>query len=95
MASQAAWAEHLTRVFQLTSELGRAHTQGMAKLMLIGPMAHVELTPDNEEGGVIAVCRDHSTSDGRLAPPGNCSWTEHYDTLNDATEYAADHADRG
>lgn len=58
-------------------------------------MATVELTSDPEDGQTIATCYDHTTADGRLAPPGNCSWTERYDTLDDAAEYAADHADRG
>lgn len=67
----------------------------MAKLLLIGNVAAVELTSDPEDGQTIATCIDHTTNDGRLAPPGDCSWTERYDTLNDAAEYAADHADRG
>jgi hypothetical protein len=67
----------------------------MARLMLIGNIAEVELTTDDEDDQVIATCVEHSGSDGRLAPPGNCSWTERYDDLNDATEYAADHADTG
>jgi hypothetical protein len=67
----------------------------MARLILKGGMADVELTIDPTEGGVIATCILHSTSDGRLAPPGPCSWTALYDDLNDATEYAADHADTG
>lgn len=61
----------------------------MAKLMLGGDMAMVELI--REEDQVRAACREHSPFDGRLAPPGNCSWTEVYDTMDDA----ADHADRG
>jgi len=67
----------------------------MAKLMLIGAMAQVELTTDDEDGRVIAACAMHSESDGRLAPPGNCSWTETYDDMNDAVNYAEDHADTG
>lgn len=67
----------------------------MAKLMLIGEVAHVALTSDDEDGQTIATCEEHSLFDGRLAPPGNCDWTERYDTLNDAAEYAADHADTG
>lgn len=67
----------------------------MARLILIGAMAKVELTFEPLEGGVVAVCEEHSESDGRLAPPGNCSWTKIYDDLNDATERAADHADTG
>lgn len=65
----------------------------MARLMLGGDMARVELTTDPEDGQVIARCDEHSPFDGRLAPPGDCSWTERYDTMDDAVEYAADHAD--
>jgi hypothetical protein len=67
----------------------------MAKLMLIGAIAHVELASDPEDGQTVATCVEHSTSDGRLAPPGSCTWTTRYDTLDDASEYAADHADTG
>lgn len=56
----------------------------MARLVLIGERAQVELTADQVEGGTIATC----LTDG-------CPWTETYDTLDDASEYAADHADRG
>ena len=61
----------------------------MAKLMLIGKTAQVELTSDPEDGQIIATCWDHP------ALNGDCEWTERYDTLNDASEYAADHADTG
>lgn len=67
----------------------------MAKLMLIGPMAKVELTSDDEDDLIIATCVEHSEFDGRLAPPGNCSWTERYDTTDDAWQYAMSHADEG
>lgn len=67
----------------------------MAKLILQGGMADVELTSDPEDGQTIAACVRHSEFDGRLAPPGNCAWTERYDTLDDAAEYAAAHADHG
>lgn len=65
----------------------------MAKLMLIGDVAEVEiLSPGNPGNGdgelVIAICRKH-------IEPRACTWTEDYDTLDDATEYAADHADHG
>ena len=67
----------------------------MAKLMLIGEVAQVELTADPEDGQPIAVCVGHT-------PPGStgwlgsaCGWTERYDDLNDGAECAADHADRG
>lgn len=54
----------------------------MAKLILQGSNYYVELSRDNETGEVIATCQRRM-----------CSWTERYDTLNDAAEYAADHAD--
>lgn len=57
----------------------------MARIILDGPRARVELTHDQEEGGIIATCLGVA-----------CSWTERYDDLNDATEYAGtEHADRG
>lgn len=67
----------------------------MAKLMLIGEVAHVELTTDDEDGQIIATCNAHVLIGvgGQLDPP--CDWTERYDDLHDASEYAADHADRG
>lgn len=63
----------------------------MAKLMLIGDMATVELTSDPEEGGTIATCVEHVHDGEKLA--GWCVWTERYDTLDDASEYATDHTD--
>lgn len=65
----------------------------MAKLILQGPYADVELTPDPEDGQTIATCVVHRVMP--LEPRADCSWTERYDTLDDAAEYAADHADRG
>lgn len=67
----------------------------MAQLMLGGSMARVELTVDPDNGQVVATCDEHSPFDGRLAPAGCCSWSARYDTMGDAVEYAADHADRG
>lgn len=58
----------------------------MAKLMLIGKVAQVELKQDDDE--IIATCNAHP-----LDLP--CTWTRRYDDLNDAAEYAQDHADRG
>lgn len=63
----------------------------MAKLMLIGDVAQVELTSDPEDGQTIATCWEHVLND----VPGGCTWTERYDTLDDASEYAVDHADTG
>jgi hypothetical protein len=64
----------------------------MAKLMLIGRTAEIELTTDPEDGQIIATCENHVMPGvGRI----RCDWTERYDDLNDASEYAADHADTG
>jgi hypothetical protein len=62
----------------------------MAKLMLIGAVAQVELTSDPEDDQIVATCAMH-------APWGRrgCGWTQRYDTLDDAAEYATDHADSG
>jgi hypothetical protein len=60
----------------------------MAKLVLHGEVALVELTSDPEDGETIASCRTHTGVE-------ECSWTERYRTLSDAAEYAADHADYG
>jgi hypothetical protein len=62
----------------------------MAKLILQGDVADVELTVDDEDGGIIATCVRHD-----LDQPGGCSWTERYDDLRDASEYAEAHADTG
>lgn len=72
----------------------------MAKLMLIGDVAEVEIlspgNPGNENGElVIAVCRKHRSRGLTDVAMFSCTWTEDYDTLDDATEYAADHADHG
>lgn len=68
----------------------------MAKLMLIGPMATLEILTDPDDPDLtLARCEEHSTCDGRLAPPGNCDWRERYDTTDDAWQYAARHADEG
>jgi hypothetical protein len=66
----------------------------MAKLMLIGEAAHVELTSDPEDDQTIATCVGHvnpNPLDSRLIV--GCTWRLAYATLNDAAEYAADHAD--
>lgn len=69
----------------------------MAKLMLIGPMAQVEILSPGAEGNedlelTRAACRLHARTNN---PAYVCTWSEVYDTLDDAAEYAADHADRG
>lgn len=66
----------------------------MAQIIMRGTFAQIDLSGD-PDGGVLATCIEHSESDGRLAPPGNCDWSETYFTWNDAAEYAAGHADRG
>lgn len=58
----------------------------MAKLMLVGKVAYIELK--RGEDVVTATCRAH-TGEPR------CTWVGRYDNLNDATEYAQDHADWG
>ncbi len=67
----------------------------MAKLILKGDVADVELTTDDEEGQVIATCIAHRPETLTSLRPGACGWTERYDGMDDATEYAADHADTG
>ena len=66
----------------------------MAKLMLIGKVADVELKSDPLDGQWVAKCEKHEGMevDGRLI---GCGWMRCYYTLNGATEYASDHADRG
>jgi hypothetical protein len=67
----------------------------MARILMIGPFAEIEFEQATEDGQVIATCVKHSTSDGRLAPAGDCSWTAQYEDWIAATERATDHADRG
>ena len=64
----------------------------MAKLILQGDIADVELTTDDEDGQVVATCVKHVNL---LHDDAQCTWAERYDDMNDATEYAADHADEG
>lgn len=66
----------------------------MAQILVRGAMSTVELTTSDDDG-VDAACVEHSIYDSRLSPAGNCSWQVSYDDWNDATAYAADHADRG
>lgn len=63
----------------------------MARLMLIGKKASIEVkqpTGESLETCVIALCNAH-------AGDPYCIWQGRYDDLNDAVEYAQDHADRG
>lgn len=64
----------------------------MARLMLIGDVAQVELITDPKDGQVIARCHLHQP---RVTTGIGCRWQEQYDDLRDAAEYAADHADTG
>lgn len=68
----------------------------MAKIMVTGPMADVELTIE-DDGSVLALCVEHSHSDGTLAPPGDCGWSSTFADISDATHGATieNHADRG
>lgn len=64
----------------------------MAKLMLIGKRAQVELKVGQDDGDdgtcVIAQCVTHAANPF-------CIWSRQYDDLADASEYAEDHADNG
>ena len=66
----------------------------MSEILAVGPMATVELKPDGE-GFVLAQCVEHSPSDGRLAPPGNCIWDALYGDWPSAISNAKRHADTG
>ena len=69
----------------------------MAKILVEGAMAKVEITFDDENEGVIATCIEHSASDGRLATAGDCSWRMEFPTTDDALRgpQVERHADRG
>jgi hypothetical protein len=69
----------------------------MARIMVIGAVAEVELESDPVEGGVVAKCTEHKAwVFGNIpAHPDGCPWTETYDDWGDATEYSQDHADNG
>jgi hypothetical protein len=65
----------------------------MAKLMLIGNTAKVEITRDPLDGDLTATCVEHSKSDGRKFPAGNCDWSETYDDLSYSVVISEEHAD--
>ena len=67
----------------------------MARLMLIGEVADIELTTDDADGQVVARCQGHLKTLTTFGEP--CDWTERYDDLGDAaaSAYAAAHADTG
>lgn len=57
----------------------------MAIFLVKGPVAEVVLEPSDTDDVIIGRCiRTHA-----------CFWREEYDSMNDAAEYAADHADHG
>ena len=60
----------------------------MARLILKGVVAEVELTRDAVDDRVYAECIEHPDDEA-------CNWADHYDDMNDATEYATDYADEG
>lgn len=62
----------------------------MAKLMLHGRVADIRIESDYRDDELIyAVCSKH----GVIKDQNGCGWEEGYDDLNDAVEYASDHAD--
>jgi hypothetical protein len=65
----------------------------MAQLILKGSVATIEFTSDREDGQTITTCIEHNYTKNSRHP--GCGWTERYDNLDDAAEYAIDHADRG
>lgn len=67
----------------------------MAKIMLIGSVASIELTIEPTEGVVVATCAATHRPVTAASKPGVCGWTATYDDLRDATEYAGSHADGG
>jgi hypothetical protein len=58
----------------------------MPRIMLVGKVAQVQLIRHPEDDVVMALCRMH------VGQP-RCTWTERYDTTDDAAEYASSHAD--
>lgn len=64
----------------------------MATIMLQGSRHHVELTV-NDDDTVDADCRGPFNQEFGGYDPGTCTWGATYNTLRDAAEYAADHAD--
>lgn len=67
----------------------------MAQTLVIGAMATVEMETGKVYGTALAVCETHSPSDGRLAPPGNCTWYWPEVGWEDAHHAAVRHADTG
>lgn len=67
----------------------------MAQILIKGDFATVELTTNPLDGGLTAKCIGHKIETLTSLRPGACDWTATYDDMDDATEYAAGHADRG
>jgi len=65
----------------------------MAKLMVIGEVAQVEITRDPLDGDLTAKCQGHIKPTDTLPTLPACDWSETYDDMNDAVEFASDHAD--
>jgi len=66
----------------------------MAKLMLIGEQARVEILPDPEDEELILVrCAGHSGEVGYHVPA--CGWSDRHDTTDDAIADGEQHADYG
>lgn len=60
-------------------------------LFLVGRKHTIEFTINDEDGGVDARCRGAQV--GFQHGKNWCDWTENYDDLRDAYEYASSHAD--
>lgn len=68
----------------------------MARLILHGRRADVELAPDHEDDQTVhATCVAHWLTRDPEDGMDPCSWTKQYDTMSDATDFASDHADEG
>lgn len=67
----------------------------MAKLMLIGDVASVEILTDPEdEELVLARCEAHDL-EGERSVYARCGWEDRHDTTDDAIADGEQHADRG
>jgi len=68
----------------------------MARLLMIGKVAQVELTVD-DEGYAIATCVKHRGPSPLTRPEVRCDWTLKLDNMIEMihTPYAEAHGDRG
>lgn len=65
----------------------------MARLMVIGDVAQVEILTDPEdEELMLAKCEAHAKFSGTMVLPA-CEYTERFDTTDDAQAAAEQHAD--